>query len=266
MELGYILAGLMVGFMVGLTGVGGGSLMTPLLIFGFGITPLMAVGTDLLFAAFTKAGGVWAHWRHRTIQWRVVSLLGLGSIPATLIALQVLTYFQSRGLQVEDLINTALGSALVLTALALPLKSWLQRMIARGSLPGPLQSLDALRRTPRFVTVSTILMGAILGFLVTLSSIGAGALGAVVLLFLYPGLRTVQIVATDIAHAVPLTAIAGMGHWQLGSVDVALLGNLLLGSLPGIYLGSHVGVNIPERAIQTALATLLMVIGIKFIF
>jgi len=153
-----------------------------------------------------------------------------------------------------------------LTALALPLKSWLQRMAARGALPGPLQFIDSLRRKPRLVTVSTIMMGGVLGFLVTLSSIGAGALGAVVLLFLYPGLRTVQIVATDIAHAVPLTAIAGIGHWQLGSVDAALLGSLLLGSLPGIYLGSHVGVNIPERAVQAALATLLMVVGIKFIF
>lgn len=265
MELGYIIAGLFVGFMVGLTGVGGGSLMTPLLIFGFGVAPLMAVGTDLLFAAVTKMGGVWAHWRHHTIQWRVVGLLALGSIPATFIALQVLKYFHASDLQVADLINTSLGVALILTALALPLKSGLQRMAGSGSLPRMLQPLYALRWKPRFVIVSTVVMGGVLGFLVTLSSIGAGALGALVLIYLYPRLRTVEIVATDIAHAVPLTAVAGIGHWQMGSVDMALLGNLLLGSLPGIYLGSHVGVNIPERAIQTALATLLMFVGIKFI-
>jgi uncharacterized membrane protein YfcA len=266
MELGYIIAGLIVGFMVGLTGVGGGSLMTPLLIFGFGLPPLTAVGTDLLFAALTKMGGIWAHWRHRTIQWRVVGFLALGSIPATLITLQILKLFQSRGQQLESLINTALGIALVLTALSLPLKSWLQSMVAKGRLPRSLQTIYLLRWNPRFTAVSTIVMGGMLGFLVTLSSIGAGALGAVVLLYLYPGLRMVQIVATDIAHAVPLTAIAGIGHWHLGSVDVILLGSLLLGSLPGIYLGSHVGVNISERTIQVALSALLMFIGIKFIF
>lgn len=266
MELGYILAGLVVGFMVGLTGVGGGSLMTPLLIFGFGIPPLTAVGTDLLFAAFTKMGGIWAHWRHHTIQWRVVGLLALGSIPATVIALQILKLLQIRGVQLEGLINTALGIALVLTALALPMKSWLQRIAEKDGLPRSLQPIYSLRWERRFTTVSTVVMGAVLGFLVTLSSIGAGALGAVVLLYLYPGLRTIQVVATDIAHAVPLTAIAGIGHWHLGSVDVALLGSLLLGSLPGIYVGSHVGVNIPERAMQAALATLLMLVGIKFIF
>ncbi|ADJ28957.1 sulfite exporter TauE/SafE family protein [Nitrosococcus watsonii] len=266
MELGYILAGLVVGFMVGLTGVGGGSLMTPLLIFGFGIPPLAAVGTDLLFAALTKMGGIWAHWRHHTIQWRVVGLLALGSIPSTLIALQILKLFQARGLQLEGIINTALGTALVLTAVALPMKSWLQRMAARRALPKIMQPAYSLRCNPRFTTVSTLVMGGVLGFLVTLSSIGAGALGAVVLLFLYPGLRTVQVVATDITHAVPLTAIAGIGHWYLGSVDMALLGNLLLGSLPGIYVASHIGVNIPERTMQTVLATLLMLVGIKFIF
>lgn len=267
MELGYIVAGLAVGFMVGLTGVGGGSLMTPLLIFGFGITPLIAVGTDLLFAAVTKLGGVWAHWRHHTIQWQVVGLLALGSIPTTLIALQILKYFHANdALHVEALINTTLGTALILTALTLPLKSWLQHVAGNGSLPKPLQFFSSLRRKPQFVTVSTVLMGGVLGFLVTLSSVGAGSLCAVILFYLYPRLRAIEIVATDIAHAVPLTAIAGIGHWQLGSVDVALLGYLLIGSLPGIYLGSHVGVNIPEKAVQTVLATLLLLVGINLTF
>lgn len=266
MELGYIIAGLIVGFMVGLTGVGGGSLMTPLLIFGFGIPPLAAVGTDLLFAALTKVGGIWAHWRYHTIQWRVVGLLAIGSIPATLVALQVLKLLQSRGLQLDGLINTALGIALVLTALTFPIKGWLQRAATKGKLPKSLQVIYLLRWNPRFIMIGTIAMGGGLGFMVTLSSIGAGALGAVILLYLYPGLRMAQIVATDIAHAVPLTAIAGIGHWHLGSVDIMLLINLLLGSLPGIYLGSHAGINIPERATQATLATLLMVVGIKFIF
>ncbi|BAW80059.1 hypothetical conserved protein [Candidatus Nitrosoglobus terrae] len=266
MGLGYVIAGLVVGFMVGLTGVGGGSLMTPLLIFGFGLPPLTAVGTDLLFAALTKIGGIGAHWRHHTIQWRVVGFLALGSIPATLITLQILKLFQNHDQKLENLINTALGVALVLTALSLPLKSWLQSISIKGRLPRLLQIFILLRWNPRFTAISTVVMGGVLGFLVTLSSVGAGALGAVILLYLYPRLRMAQIVATDIAHAVPLTAIAGIGHWYLGSVDIMLLGNLLLGSLPGVYLGSQAGVYVSEKITRVALSALLMFIGIKFIF
>ncbi|CAH9018503.1 sulfite exporter TauE/SafE family protein [Candidatus Nitrosacidococcus sp. I8] len=265
MELGYIVSGLFVGFVVGLTGVGGGSLMTPILIFGFGLSPLRAVGTDLLFAALTKVGGVWSHWHHHTIQWRIVGFLALGSIPSTLITLQVLKIFQYHDQELINFINFVLGLALILTAIVLPLKSWLKRAAKANHSSKFVQIIQYLRRNQNFIMVSTIMTGWILGFIVTMSSIGAGALGSVALLYLYPNLYMNQLAATDIAHAVPLTLIAGIGHWHLGTVDIHILSNLLLGSLPGVYLGSRFSISLPDRAIQITLSTLLILIGIKFI-
>ncbi|CAH9017394.1 sulfite exporter TauE/SafE family protein [Candidatus Nitrosacidococcus sp. I8] len=265
MELGYIVSGLFVGFMVGLTGVGGGSLMTPILIFGFGLSPLRAVGTDLLFAALTKVGGVWSHWYHHTIQWRIVGFLALGSIPSTLITLQILKTFQSDDQQLTHLINLILGVALILTALALPMKNWLKQAIKANHTSKLVQIIHRLRQNKNFIVIITITVGWILGFIVTMSSIGAGALGSVALLYLYPSLYMNQLAATDIAHAVPLTIIAGLGHWHLGTVDIHILSNLLLGSLPGVYLGSRFSISLPDRVIQITLSTLLMLIGIKFI-
>nr|WP_232085957.1 sulfite exporter TauE/SafE family protein [Candidatus Nitrosacidococcus tergens] len=251
--------------MVGLTGVGGGSLMTPILIFGFGLSPIRAVGTDLLFAALTKIGGVWSHWHHHTIQWHVVGFLALGSIPSTIITLQVLKNFQHHDQQLTNLINLILGFALILTALALPLKDWLKKAIKANHTSKLVQVVHRLQQNKNFIVITTITIGWILGFIVTMSSIGAGALGSVALLYLYPNLYMNQLAATDIAHAVPLTIIAGIGHWHLGTVDVHVLGNLLLGSLPGVYLGSRFSINLPDRVIQITLSTLLMLIGIKFI-
>jgi hypothetical protein len=255
----YTFAGLFVGFLVGLTGVGGGSLMTPLLIFVFNVPTAIAIGTDLLFAAITKASGVWAHHRRSTIHWRVVGLLALGSIPSTLITVQFLKQLNSAGYHYEAILNLSLGIALVITSLVL--------FFRRQILDVAHHRIEALpdwsRKARHYVT---ILFGAILGILVTLSSIGAGALGAAVLTLLYPRMSSIRIVGTDIAHAVPLTAIAGFGHFNLGTVDTTLLFSLLLGSLPGIYLGSHFGAAISERITRPLLASAILLIGIKFIF
>ncbi len=252
----YTLSGFFVGFIVGITGVGGGSLMTPLLVLVFGVAPATAVGTDLLYAALTKLGGSWAHSRHGTVDWNVVKLLAFGSLPAALLSMLLLHYLALDEKHLKTLITGVLSVALVLTALALLLKPYLQKLGRRPD--GTVYELHA-----HHLTGATILTGAVLGTLVTISSVGAGALGVVVLLFLYPRLSTARIVGTDIAHAVPLTLLAGLGHAVLGTVNYGLLGSLLLGSLPGIWLGSHVGVKIPERVLRPILATMLIVIGGK---
>jgi len=254
MDWFYTLSGFLVGFIVGITGVGGGSLMTPLLVLVFGVAPATAVGTDLLYAALTKLGGSWAHSRRGTVDWKVVRLLALGSVPAALLSLLALKVWALDEHSLKVLITGVLSVALVLTALALLLKPWLQKI---GTKPdGAVYELHA-----HHLPGATIFTGAVLGVLVTLSSVGAGALGVVVLLFLYPRIPTSKIVGTDIAHAVPLTLVAGLGHAALGTVNFSLLGSLLLGSLPGIWLGSHIGVNIPERVLRPILATMLLLIG-----
>lgn len=253
MDFAYTLAGFFVGAVVGLTGVGGGSLMTPILVLGFGVQPALAVGTDLLYAACTKAGGIWVHQRHGTIDWRVCGHLAAGSVPAAGVTLAVLHALGSRGVAYDDLITTTLGIALVLTALAILFKSRIAAYAARVE-PGPWL---------RYRGALTVACGGVLGVLVTLSSVGAGALGAAMLFYLYPRMRSVNIVGTDIAHAVPLTAVAGLGHLSLGSVDFAMLGSLLLGSLPGIWLGSRYSARLPEHLLRPALASMLLFVGAK---
>lgn len=263
MEWEFLLAGLFVGIMVGMTGVGGGSLMTPILIFWFGVQPAIAVGTDLLFAAVTKAGGIWAYWRHNVVNWSVVFRLAAGSLPATLVTLFFLKSTGASEGHHDELITTALGIALILTSSALLLKNWLARIIRASEGHAIVNVLYRIRRDDKHKTLATVLTGVVLGVMVTLSSVGAGALGAVALLFLYPRLRGVEIVATDIAHAVPLTAIAGLGHSTVGNVDWGLLGWLLVGSLPGIYLGSHIGIRLPDQIMRTILAVILIGVGVK---
>ncbi len=266
MEWGFTLAGLFVGTMIGMTGVGGGSLMTPILIFGFSIPPALAVGTDLLFAAVTKAGGVWAYWHRGLVNWPVVIRLALGSIPATLLTLWVLHQSGiNEGLH-NDWMTTALGIALILTSSALLLKKWIASIMDAQAEHPIVSALYRIRQDDTHKAMATVLTGIGLGVMVTLSSVGAGALGAVILLFLYPGLKASEIVATDIAHAVPLTAIAGLGHSAVGTVDGSLLMYLVAGSLPGIYLGSHLSTWMPEKVMRPLLAVILLVIGIKCLF
>ena len=256
MDVLYTVSGFVVGFVVGITGVGGGSLMTPLLVAGFGVAPVTAVGTDLLYAALTKLGGSWAHSRKGTVDWQVVRLLATGSVPAALASVWLMHALHLGDQSLKTLVTGVLGVALVLTALALLGKSWLAR--SHGAAPR--------EWPPRRVAAATVLAGAVLGGLVAISSVGAGALGVVVLQFLYPRTASARIVGTDIAHAVPLTLVAGLGHAALGSVDFGLLGCLLLGSLPGIWLGSHVGVKIPDRILRPALAGMLLLVGGRIVF
>ncbi len=267
MNLAYTFSGFAVGLLVGVTGVGGGSLMTPLLVFLFGFKPAVAVGTDLLFAAITKTGGVWVHHgKHGSVDWKIVGWLALGSLPFAVATLFVLKYLMSVGQEITGTITFTLGIALVLTACSLLVRSILLNRAAKEPVIDDEHSTpENAARFKHLQIPATILIGAVLGVLVTLSSVGAGALGTVALLFLYPKMTTLKIVGTDLAHAIPLTAVAGIGHLSLGNVDLVLLGSLLIGSLPGIWIGSHLSAKIPERFLRPILASILMLIGLKFI-
>jgi uncharacterized membrane protein YfcA len=251
------LSGFVVGIIVGLTGVGGGSLMTPLLILLFGIKPVTAVGTDLLYAAITKSGGSWVHHRHGHIDWQITRRLAAGSIPAAAVTLLVLSQLGLQTHGTGSLISSALGVALVLTALSIAFR---QRLLTWAAT-----RQGKRERSPQRTAQLTVITGAVLGVLVSVSSVGAGALGVTALSFLYPRLPAKQIVGSDVAHAVPLTLIAGIGHWWLGSVDVPLLLSLLVGSLPGIAIGSHLAARVPERALRSMLAAILLLVGGKLI-
>ncbi len=252
----YALSGLLVGLLVGLTGVGGGSLMTPLLILLFGIHPSTAVGTDLLYAAATKTVGTGVHGFNRNIDWKIVGRLAAGSVPATIAKILLLGHFGTTSKQEAALISNVLAIALVISAVSLAFKSQILKM--------------AIKRNPDFGGTSsvslTILTGIILGVLVTISSAGAGALGTTALIFLYPRLPTSKIIGSDIAHAVPLTLIAGLGHWYLGTINFQLLASLLCGSIPGIIIGSLTTRHIPETGLRLALATVLMLVAAKLAF
>ena len=257
MDIAYTIAGFSVGAIVGLTGVGGGSLMTPLLVLLFGVPASVAVGTDLLYAAITKAGGTLAHGLKGTVDWSVTRRLATGSIPASAITLLVVGNFFPGGIGgAIGLIKVALGIALLLTAVAIIFRKKIQDFALKHSEG---------RENPRRTAILTVATGAVLGVLVSISSVGAGALGVSALFFLYPRLPTLRIVGSDIAHAAPLTLVAGIGHWFLGSVDWALLGSLLIGSLPGIWLGSHISTRVPDRVLRPILATMLVLVGSKLI-
>ena len=252
----YSLSGFFIGMLVGFTGVGGGSLMTPLLVLLFGIHPATAVGTDLLYAGLTKSGGTIVHGLHGTVDWRITRRLAAGSIPATVLTLLALAEIGKQSDVTSHLITTVLGFALILTAIALLFRKWLLDNLARH--------VEGL--SDRQTGLLTSLLGAVLGVLVSLSSVGAGAIGVTVLLLLYPKLPVARLVGSDIAHAVPLTLIAGAGHWFLGSIDWSLLVSLLIGSLPGIAIGSHFAARVPDRVLRPILASTLAVVGSKLAF
>ena len=259
-DLAFVFAGFAVGLIVGLTGVGGGSLMTPILIFFFGVKPYLAVGTDLLFAAFTKMGGTVSFARQRLVPWRVVGQLCAGSIPASLLTLYLLHSVGPAQPKVQAVMTTTLGIALLLTAAATLYKAVRGKQLPRTLAPA---GMDQATR-PRHWSLP-LLFGAVIGTLVTLTSVGAGAIGVTVLLLVYPLLPLPRIIGADIAYAVPLTLVAGLGHASLGSVDWPLLAQLLAGSLPGIWLGSRLVSRTPERLIRSALSLLLAWAGFKLI-
>ena len=258
MDIAYTFAGFAVGFAVGLTGVGGGSMMTPLLHLGFGIPIAVAVGTDLLYAAVTKVSGVWVHSRRRTIRWDIVGRLALGSLPASLATVAVIEHFQLHGHAFASVITATLSIALILTAVVLVLRPFLRDFVGRE---GRFPRLLAFHR--RWVGELTVLVGVALGVLVTLSSVGAGAIGTVMVLLLYPGLGAASVVGTELAHAVPLTLVAGLGHWHLGTVNFTLLAALLVGSIPGVYVGSRLGAKLSDGALRPVLAVMLVFIGLR---
>jgi uncharacterized membrane protein YfcA len=249
-----ILSGLVVGLIVGLTGVGGGSLMTPLLITVFKLNPAVAIGTDLWFAAITKVSGSVAHHRAGHVDYRITGLLLAGSLPA---ALATIALMHATGLTKgwASALTFALGIALLLTAVTVAYRR------AWQSVGLKLERWIPDNRKPAL----TVASGALLGVLVSLSSIGAGAIGATLILLLYPRLEAKRLVGTDIAHAVPLTLVAGIGHATLGHVDWPLLAALLMGSIPGIWVGAHLTTRLPDALVRTLLCVSLVTAGLKVI-
>jgi uncharacterized membrane protein YfcA len=254
----YSISGLFVGALVGITGVGGGSLMTPLLVLLFGVHPATAVGTDLLYAAITKTAGTAVHGMHGRINWKIVGSLAAGSVPAAVLMLWLLAGVDRKSIGVTNTITVALGWLLVMTAIML---------VFRGSI------LELARRAigdrtppqPATILILTVILGFCLGILVTLTSVGAGALGVTILLVLYPRLNVREIVGSDIVHAVPLTLIGGMGYWLIGEIDWAMLFALLVGSIPGIIIGSLLAPKLHERTIRIVLAATLAVVAGKLL-
>ena len=252
----YSLSGLAIGALVGFTGVGGGSLMTPLLVLLFGIHPSTAVGTDLLDAGLTKISGTLVHGKNGSVDWRITRRLAAGSAPAAALSLVALAYFGHDNKATNDLISTTLGIALIFTAVTLVFRRWLLATLA-----------DRMEQfSDNQIRNLTIALGVLLGVLVSISSVGAGAIGVTALLLLYPKLPTVKIVGSDIAHAVPLTLIAGAGHWMIGTIDWALLVSLLIGSLPGIALGSLLAARVPDKVLRPILAGTLILVGGRLAF
>ncbi|MDY7538660.1 sulfite exporter TauE/SafE family protein [Undibacterium sp. RTI2.1] len=256
MDLGYVASGFAVGILVGLTGVGGGSLMTPLLTLLFGVSPTVAVGTDLAFASITKATGTFTHRLRGTVDWHVVRLLCYGALPAALIATLSLKHFGALDKEIGQIIRYSIAGSVLLTVVALLFKSKMLAWLNRH----PEKQLQGTQ-----LAAATIVSGVLLGTLVTVSSIGAGAIGATLLVMLYPRMSAAHIAGTDIAYAVPLTAIAAVGHWWLGSINWELLGTLLIGSLPGITIGSMAARAVPEKFLRGLLATTLTIVAAKLV-
>jgi uncharacterized membrane protein YfcA len=253
-DLAHSVAGFFVGVMVGLTGVGGGSLMTPVLVLFFHQNVKTAVGTDLLFAAITKIFGSAVHHSRATVDWRIFRLLASGSIPAALLTVVALQYLGKVGKDTESLIMTILGGMLLLTALA----TLFQKRLIKFA--GEHNDLKLSR-----AQLPTVILGAVIGVLVSISSVGAGAIGVTALLMLYPRLPVSRLVGTDIVHAVPLALVAGTGHWIIGDVNGALLINLLAGSIPGVIIGSLLSTRAPDHVLRPALAFVLTLSGLKLL-
>ena len=257
MLMTYITAGFGVGLLVGMTGVGGGSLMTPLLTLLFGVSPTVAVGTDLAFASITKGAGTITHRFNGNVHWDIVRRLCIGALPAAFLATLGLRYFGALDAEIGQLIRYSIAGSVMLTVIAL---------LFRKHMLAWVHAKPSRQLQGRSLTTATIVSGAILGVLVTVSSIGAGAIGATLLVMLYPKLSPAEVAGTDIAYAVPLTAIAAVGHWWLGSIDWTLLVTLLIGSLPGITLGSMLARKVPERFLRALLALTLTGVAVKLVY
>ena len=257
-DLQHGIAGLLVGAIVGITGVGGGALMTPLLVMMFGVAPTTAVGTDLLYASITKMFGTAVHHQAGTVDWQVVRRLAMGSLPAAALTLAWM-HFEHIGQLRSGLITFTLGLALVITALGILFKTQIHALGTRFRL-GDSARFKAMQ--PGL----TVACGVLLGAMVTLTSVGAGALGTAMLVYLYPlRLTAGRLVGTDLAHAIPLTLIAGLGHLTLGNVDTTLMLNLLAGSIPGVIVGSWVSTRAPVGPLRMAIAFVLLFVAWKMV-
>lgn len=252
----FVVSGALVGLLVGMTGVGGGSLMTPLLTIIFGVAPTTAVGTDLAFAAITKGFGTAAHRLHGNVRWDIVKLLCIGSITTAIITILSLKIVGPVSKEFNHFISVSIGISVLLTAISLLFRAKILKWVQEN--PSFLPSGPHLK-------MATIAVGAAIGVLVTVSSIGAGAIGATLILVLYPHLKPAEVAGTDIAYAVPLTALAGLGHWWLGNVHFDLLFGLLLGSVPAIWVGAKLSSSLSERATRNTLAVTLFLVGIKLV-
>ena len=257
MTLSYIVSGFAVGLLVGMTGVGGGSLMTPLLTLLFGVSPSVAVGTDLAFASITKSAGTLTHRLRGTIRWDIVKRLCIGALPAAVVSTLALKSFGTLSPEIGQIIRYSIAGSVLLTVVAL---------IFKGRMLNWINAHPEKQLQGNKLAAATIISGAVLGVLVTVSSIGAGAIGATLLVMLYPSMSSAEVAGTDIAYAVPLTAIAALGHWWLGSIHWELLISLLIGSLPGITLGSWVARSVPEKFLRVLLAMTLTTVAVKLIY
>jgi uncharacterized membrane protein YfcA len=257
MSITYILSGFAVGLLVGMTGVGGGSLMTPLLTLLFGVAPSVAVGTDLAFASLTKTAGTITHRAKGNVRWDIVLRLCAGALPAALVSTLALHQLGALDPRIGEFIRYSIATSVLLTVIALVFR----RRMLEWVHASPRRQLHG-----RALSLATVVAGAVLGTLVTISSIGAGAVGATIILMLYPRLSAPEIAGTDIAYAVPLTAIAAAGHWWLGSINWPLLLTLLVGSVPGITVGAWASRAVPERVARTLLAATLTGVAVKLVY
>ncbi|TBR38084.1 sulfite exporter TauE/SafE family protein [Marinomonas agarivorans] len=260
----YIAAGLGVGFAIGMTGVGGGSLMTPLLLM-FGFPVHIAIGTDLMYAGIAKSAGVFVHAKKGNVNWSIMTAMALGSLPSSLLTIWFLSYYETPE-NYHHLLTSGLGVMLALTAIVIIFRKKLTQKSLLTHITPDEKHGHAVSKPATKQLITVFICGLILGGLVTLTSVGAGALGTAMLMILFPYLSAKNIVGTDLAHAVPLTLVAGLGHVLLGNVDYFLLAALLVGSIPAIYLGSSIASRVSNNLLQPLLATLLMGFGIKYLF
>ena len=263
----FILAGVLVGFCVGVTGVGGGSLMTPILISLFRIEPHIAIGTDLLYAAISKFCGSFVHAKKMNIVWPIVIWLAVGSIPASFATHWVLENYLSQSTHYKAVLTMVLGFMLTITGLSILFRTQIENLFnkyRKQELPDMTQDLEKVKLQAKEKRVAIIIMGIILGIFVTLSSVGAGAFGIMALVVMFPNLPMIRIIGSDVVHAVLLTLVAGLGHMSSGNVDFMLLMWLLVGSIPAIIVGTLLSSRMPEKLIRKILGITLFALGVNF--
>lgn len=260
----YILAGMLVGFCVGVTGVGGGSLMTPILITLFKIEPHIAIGTDLIYASISKFCGSLVHAKKMNIVWPIVLWLAIGSIPASLGTSWVLEHYLSQSTTYKSVLTVVLGFMLTLTGISIMFRSYIEKFFSRFANKLDEESIEQERQRLKDKRVYILIMGIILGIFVTLSSVGAGAFGVMALILMFPNMPMIRIIGSDVVHAVLLTLVAGMGHMSSGNVDFHLLMWLLVGSIPAIILGTLLSSRLPEKIIRKILGITLFSLGLNF--